>query len=115
MRILPVTSNQVQNQNRKSDQNFGAFVKVTNMTGFHHSQVASGIMQREGVPFMLFRTLVGGAIDAIAMFNPEKAREVMELMPAIKEEGRLIDLSPYVKRFTKMPQEDLKQYYDVWQ
>jgi len=114
MKILPVANNPVQNQNRKSNPNFGAFIKVTNMDGFHHSQVASGIIEKRGVPFMLFRSLVGGAIDKIAMFYPDKAWEVMALMPGIKEEGRLIDLSSYVKRLTEISQEDLRTYHAAW-
>ena len=115
MKILPIANNPVQNQNRKSNPNFGAFIKVTNMDGFHHSQVASGIIEEEGVPFMLFRGLVGGAIDKIVMFKHENINEVMALMPGIKEEGRLIDLSSYVARVTKITDKELKVYYNIWQ
>lgn len=114
MRILGINNyqEQKQNQNRSSSPNFGSLIELTDDLSIFREQIATGVKKAGVTPFMLFRNLIGGAIDGVAIFHVRDAAKARKALANMGEKD-MVDLRKLVHNTKTVTPEELKRDFEV--
>lgn len=114
MKILGANSYQVQrqNQNRSSNPNFGSLIQLTDDLSIFREQIATGVKKAGVIPFMVFRNIIGGAIDGVAIFHVRDAAKARKALANMGEKD-MVDLRKLINKTKIVTAEELKRDFEV--